>query len=110
MTHRIGLDFTYKNKYSIRAGLYIDNTPMKDGYVSPELPGMSQTAYTAGLGYKVNEMFSVDFAYIRQNADRETSLDSANFSAKYKRIVNVYGLALNFKFGGKPEESTPSIN
>lgn len=111
MTHRLGLDFTYKNKYSVRAGLYIDNTPMKDGYVSPELPGMSQTAYTAGLGYRISDNFSIDLSYIRQNAEREASLDEANFSAKYKRIVNVFGLGLNLKFGGNAaKKSAPSIN
>jgi long-chain fatty acid transport protein len=108
ITHRLGLDFTYKNKYSVRAGLYIDNTPMKDGFVSPELPGMTQTAYTAGLGYKVSDMFSVDFSYIRQNAEREASLDADSFSAKYKRIVNVYSLGLNIKFGVKTKDSTPT--
>lgn len=110
ITHRIGADFTYKNKYSVRAGLYMDNTPMKDGFVSPELPGMTQTAYTAGLGYKVSENFSVDFSYIRQNADREATLDDANWTAKYKRIVNVFGLALNIKLGGaKKDDIPPSI-
>ena len=77
LTHRIGLDFTYKDKYSIRAGLYQDNTPMKDNLISPHLPGVTQVAYTAGLGYSINDKFSVDFSYIRQNASRnDVSLTS----------------------------------
>jgi long-chain fatty acid transport protein len=110
VTHRFGLDFTYKQKYSVRVGAYYDNTPVKDGYVSPELPDATLLAYTAGLGYKVNDKFSVDLSYIRQSAERESSLESANFTAKYNRIVNVFGIGLNYNFSCKAKESAPSIN
>jgi len=108
MTHRLGVDFTYKQKYSVRAGLYYDTTPIKDGYVSPELPDATQTAYTAGLGYKVSDKVTIDFSYIRQSVIREASLESANFTAKYNRKVNVYGIGVNIKFGEK-KDSAPSI-
>ena len=110
MTHRLGLDFTYQQKYSVRAGLYYDTTPIKDGFVSPELPDATLVAYTAGLGYKVNDKFSIDFSYIRQSVTREASLESANFTAKYNRKVNVYGIGVNLKFGVKKKESAPSID
>lgn len=106
MTHRFGVDFTYKEKYSVRVGAYYDNSPIKDGYLSPELPDATQLAYTAGLGYKVNDMISVDFGYIRQSAERESALDAANFTAKYNRKVNVFSLAVNLKFGA---EKAPKI-
>ncbi len=96
--------------YSVRVGAYYDKTPMKDGFVSPHLPGITQLAYTFGLGYKVNDMLSVDFAYIRQDAERETGLDVAGFDAKYHRIVNVYSIGFNLKFGGKTSQSAPSID
>jgi long-chain fatty acid transport protein len=108
-THRFGLDFTYKKKYSVRIGVSIDKTPIPDGYLSPELPGMDQIAYAGGLGYKVNDKISVDFSYIRLSGERESGLDDAGFSAKYRRIANVYGLGLNLKLGGKKKEAAPSI-
>lgn len=116
LTHRLGLDFTYKMKYSVRAGLYYDNTPMKDYLISPHLPGVSQVAYTAGLGYKVNDKVSIDFSFIRQNASRDdvslTSykfengdpIETGAFKYKFNRKANVYGLAVNLKFGGKKKE------
>lgn len=105
-THRFGLDVTYKNKYSVRGGIYYDNSPTKDGFVSPELPDMTQTVYTAGLGYKVNDKLSFDFSFIRQNEERRDLLLDANFDATYKRKVNVYGLSLNLKFGAKSSKQT----
>ncbi|HCQ30285.1 MAG TPA: transporter, partial [Flavobacteriales bacterium] len=32
-THRIGVALDYKETISVRAGLYIDKTPIEDGYV-----------------------------------------------------------------------------
>ncbi len=130
LTHRFGFDFTYKNKYSARVGLYYDNTPMKDNLISPHLPGVTQVAYTAGLGYIINDKISVDFSYIRQNASRDDVslsqykfedgnfvrnggdlIQTGDFKYKFNRKVNVYGLAVNIKFGGKTKkEETVSVN
>jgi len=110
LTHRFGLDFTYKNKYSVRAGTYYDNTPMKDNRVSPHLPGITQMAYTFGLGYKVSEKLNIEFAYIHQDAERTASFEGTGFTADYKRVVNVYTIGLNLKFGAgaKKAATTPA--
>lgn len=128
LTHRLGFDFTYKEKYSARVGLYYDNTPMKDYLVSPHLPGVTQVAYTAGLGYKISDKFSVDFAYIRQNASRDDVslsqykiadgefvkengelVQTGEFKYKFNRKVNVYGIAVNIKIGAKAKEQTTTV-
>lgn len=128
MTHRLGFDFTYKEKYSVRIGLYQDNTPMKDNLVSPHLPGVTQVAYTAGLGYKINKTVSVDFSYIRQSAGRDDvslaqykfedgnfvqqngeKIQTGDFAYKFNRKVNVYGLAVNIAFGGINKKETTSV-
>ncbi|NQX97540.1 MAG: outer membrane protein transport protein [Flavobacteriales bacterium] len=131
LTHRLGLDFTYLEKYSVRIGLYQDNTPMKDNLISPHLPGVTQVAYTAGLGYKFSDKVSIDFSFIRQSASRDDvslaqfkvedgnyvqqggeKIQTGEFAYKFNRKVNVYGLAVNIKFGDKKkkEEEAPSIN
>jgi long-chain fatty acid transport protein len=129
MTHRLGFDFTYKEKYSVRVGLYQDNTPMKDNLVSPHLPGVTQVAYTAGLGYRFSDKVSLDFSFIRQSASRDDvslaqykvedgnyvqdangdKIQTGDFKYKFNRKVNVYGLALNIKFGGPKKEAEAAI-
>lgn len=127
LTHRLGFDFTYKEKYSARIGLYQDNTPMKDNLISPHLPGVTQVAYTAGLGYKINDNISIDFAYIRQSASRDDAsiaqykvedgnlvlqngekIQTGEFAYKFNRKVNVYGLAVNIKIGKAKKETVTS--
>lgn len=108
-THRLGIEVMYKQKLAVRGGLYIDKTPIEDGYVSPELPDADQTAYTAGLGYKINDHFEVDLSYIRQNSEREASLDNEGFSAIYRRKVNVYGISVHYNFTCNKKTSQSSI-
>jgi long-chain fatty acid transport protein len=129
MTHRLGFDFTYKEKYSVRVGLYQDNTPMKDNLVSPHLPGVTQVAFNAGLGYRFSDKVSLDFSFIRQSASRDDvslaqykvedgnyvqdangdKIQTGDFKYKFNRKVNVYGLALNIKFGGPKKEAEAAI-
>jgi len=128
VTHRLGFDFTYKEKYSVRIGLYQDNTPMKDNLISPHLPGVTQIVYTAGLGYKVNDKISIDFSYLRQSASRDDvsisqykfedgnfiqengeKVQTGEFPYKFNRIGNVFGLAVNLKFGGLKKEKVVKI-
>ena len=104
---------------------------MKDNLISPHLPGVTQVAYTAGLGYKFSDKVSIDFSFIRQSASRDDvslaqfkvedgnyvqqggeKIQTGEFAYKFNRKVNVYGLAVNIKFGDKKkkEEEAPSIN
>lgn len=107
LTHRFGVDFTYKEKMSARVGAYYDNTPIKDGFVSPELPDISHLGYTAGLSYTFNKTFAVDLSFLRQNAEREASLDAAGFTAKYRRKANVYSIGVNITLAGKAKTAAP---
>jgi long-chain fatty acid transport protein len=110
-THRVGLDITFKERFSLRGGVYIDKTPIPDGYVSPELPDADQVGFAVGAGVKITEKIGFDVNFLRQNVEMEGSLESAGFSAKYRRLVNVVGFSLNVKLGGveKLEESEASF-
>lgn len=107
--HRFGIDLTWKEKYSIRGGVYSDKTPILNGYVSPELPDADQVVFTVGIGVKVTEMIGFDVNFLRQNTEREAALESAAFTAKYHRMVNVVGVGVNVKLGDKKKETQASF-
>lgn len=112
-THRVGIDFTWKEKYSLRAGVYADQTPIQNGFVSPELPDNSHVGLTLGAGIKINETLSADFSFLRSRFERmNASLDAEGFTADYRRIVNVFGLGINIKIdkNEKKKESAPSVD
>ena len=99
MAHRMGLEITYKDKYTIRGGFYIDGSPVQDGYVSPEVVDKTNSGFSVGASYKINKNFSVDVAYLRSDFTlSNTTWTSQGFSASYNRIVNIFGLGLNYHF------------
>lgn len=103
--HRLGFDITYKKKYSLRGGFYSDKTPIPAGRVSPELPDADQMNVTVGAGVQITDNIGFDINFLHQNIEMEGSLEDAGFSAKYHRMVNVIGFALNVKFGDEEKEN-----
>lgn len=97
-TYRFGLEYSFKDMIYVRGGGYYDVTPIKDGYVSPELPDATQFVPTFGFGVKLPNNIAFDFAWIHQDAQRESSLDDAGFTAKYHRIADVFSFSLSYNF------------
>jgi long-chain fatty acid transport protein len=110
VTHRIGLDLTLNEKFSFRGGVTIDETPIQEGYLSPELPDTDLVTFSAGFGMQVNEMISFDLSFVRQNAELQGTLAAASFSATYRRQVNVVGIGVNINLkSGFEKASAPSF-
>ena len=43
---RLGAEYKYSRKLDLRAGIAYDQSPVKDGYLSPELPDANQRLLT----------------------------------------------------------------
>lgn len=95
ITFRTGASYQVTEKITLRAGCYYDQTPVMDGFVSPELPDNSHAGFTAGLGYKISGRFSFDIAWLYSNVKRDGVLEAKGFSGKYHRIINVIGIGAN---------------
>ena len=95
-SHKFGVEFKL-NKLYFRVGGYYDQSPILDGYVSPELPDASHMAPTCGFGIDLTEKIGFDLSYLSQKYSREASLDEAGFSAKYNRGVDVLSFSATIK-------------
>lgn len=110
MAHRFGAEATFMKKYSLRLGYYIDNTPVQNGYVSPEIVDANSSGFCFGAGVKFCKHYSVDVAYLRSNFTwNNTTWNTTNgtalaagippdFAASYHRIINIFGIGVNYKF------------
>jgi long-chain fatty acid transport protein len=99
MAHRMGAEATFMDRYSLRIGYYIDNTPTQAGYISPEIVDANSSGFCFGAGVKFCKHYSVDLSYLR--SDFTTSQETwtqEGFTAAYHRILNIYGLGVNYKF------------
>lgn len=57
---RLGGDYKVSEKFTARAGLYYDMTPIQDKYYAPETPGANKTGISAGFTFSITEKVSVD--------------------------------------------------
>lgn len=104
---KIGIEATYMKKYSLRAGWYIDDTPEADGSVTPEVVDGTNSGFSLGASYKMNNRLSFDVAYLNSNFTRnDASWASEGFTASYHRIVHVLGFGINYAFNCKCKKSS----
>ncbi len=96
---RLGGQYNVTDKLAIRAGAAYVLTPIKDGYVTPEIPDANRIILTAGLGYQLSEKFSVDVSFLYENLVKRTQTNlETGLQGTYKTYVYIPGIALVYKF------------
>jgi long-chain fatty acid transport protein len=106
-TYRFGLQYEATKKFTVRTGIYFDQSPVQDGYFAPETPRNDSTGYTAGLSYKVNDKLSIDMSFLYVHFDEidnsydyytdSTSGQVAKFEGTYKSSAFAPGIGLSYK-------------
>jgi long-chain fatty acid transport protein len=72
-----GVDWQTSDDFTLRGGVYWDQTPTQDGRRDPNVPDGNRTAVTSGGSYRLNDRFTIDFAaeyisFARSSIDRGT--------------------------------------
>jgi long-chain fatty acid transport protein len=98
-TVRFGVDHQYSSKLSLRGGVGYALTPVKEGYVTPEVPDANRLLLSAGIGYKATENLNIDFSFLYENikSRTETNLET-NLSGTFKTVAYIPGLSVSYKF------------
>lgn len=98
--YRIGAEYNVTDALALRAGAYLDETPVQDGYLTPETPDADSRGLSFGIGYKFSDKFGVDASFLYINKKERT--DAANLSGgvagTFKSIAYIPGVALNYNF------------
>jgi long-chain fatty acid transport protein len=104
MSFRVGSEYTLNDKFAFRAGAFYDETPVRDEYISPDLPDGGRLGLTAGASYRISDRFELDAAYVfekvserRATADISRA-DVSSVTGTFRTLVNGIGLGLNYKF------------
>lgn len=98
--YRLGFQYDVSEAFALRAGAYLDQSPVQDGYLTPETPDADARGLSAGLGYRIGENFQVDasFLYINKKERTDLSVKSGGIGGTYKSVAYIPGLALSYKF------------
>ena len=96
-TIHAGFDYKSSEKVDLRFGAYYDQSPIKDGYLSPLSIGGDLIGVTAGASYRIFPRISLDasFHYF-DSFKREGTDNTNNFSGVYK--IRAYFIGFGFTF------------
>jgi long-chain fatty acid transport protein len=95
---RLGAEYMLNNKFDLRGGIKYLGTPIKDGYVSPDVPDAININYSIGLGYKVNSKLGLDASFTYQSMNREDVNLETQLNGTYKTNIFMPGLSINYNF------------
>jgi long-chain fatty acid transport protein len=96
---RLGVQHQYSEKFAFRGGVAYALTPVKDGYVTPEVPDANRIILSAGVGYNPTENFGIDFSFMYENVKSRTQTNiETNLAGEFKTVAYIPGLSVSYKF------------
>jgi len=96
---RIGGEYTMAPLH-IRAGYLFDHSPVDAAYVDPILPDANRNGLNLGLGYDLNDRWSVDAAYLLLLFSERQAINTipqVNFDGTYHTRVSLIALNIGVK-------------
>ncbi len=96
---RAGANYKFSDKVSGMLGAAWDPTPVKNGFVSPELPDNNHIITAVGLTYKPSKRLTLMgvFEYVI-TPNRTSAVDEAGFSGTYQNKIINPGLGVSYNF------------
>ncbi|MGV3503815.1 MAG: OmpP1/FadL family transporter [Adhaeribacter sp.] len=98
--YRFGAQYQATEKLALRAGMYYDQTPVQDGYLTPETPDADAIGSSLGLSYQLGERFGFDASFLYLN--RKQRSDKADLSGgvpgTFKSVGFIPGFAFSYQF------------
>jgi len=99
LASRIGAHYQATNSFAIMLGGAYDPSPIRDGYVSPDLPDANRIVLTGGFSYKPATKLTILAAIEYATSDRRDShYDEAAFSGRYQTKGIVPGIGITYDF------------
>jgi len=104
---RLGIQYDYNDRWTHRAGIYLDKSPIKDGFFAPETPRNDSTGYTFGTTYQHSQGLSLDFSFLylafsETDNSYDFFVDSSGvtqpFSGTYQTNAYNFGFGLTYAY------------
>ena len=106
LAFRLGAQYKVTDKLTVRGGAVYDQSPVRDGYVTPETPDNDRVALTTGLSYDVTPKFGIDASYqfiqiLKRTQTQQQLLDNGTtdrVAGTYNAYISVPGVGIHYKF------------
>ncbi len=108
-SYRFGAQYKASQKFTVRGGYYIDESPVQNGYFAPETPRNDSVGYTGGFTYQINSKLGIDMSFLYLHFDEIdnsynyyddplTSTGYTKFGGTYKSSVFAPGIGVTYGF------------
>ncbi len=103
--YRFGAQYDVSSMFTLRAGYYFDESPVRAGYFAPETPRNDSNNFTAGLSVNIGSHLQIDASFLYShfkevNASYDYYFEngvSVPFKGTYKTNAFVPGIGLTYK-------------
>lgn len=96
---RLGAHYKFSDKIAAMIGGAWDPSPVRDGYVSPDLPDANRGIFTAGLTYNpVPRLTILGAAEFVSTIKRDASYDAEGFSGRYQTKAFTPAIGVSYDF------------
>ncbi len=103
--YRFGAQYDATKMFTLRAGYYFDESPVREGYFAPETPRNDSNNFTAGLSVNIGKNLQIDASFLYSHfKEIDASYDyyfengvSVPFRGTYKTNAFTPGLGLTYK-------------
>ncbi len=106
---RIGAQYCMRDWVKLRAGIYVDESPVRSDFFNPETPSMTKVTYTCGVSLRPTKCLSIDMAYnyvSSADPERTGSVPFVNnltgqteyFSGNYSVSAHVVSFGVGLRF------------
>ncbi|MDR2581773.1 MAG: outer membrane protein transport protein [Fibromonadaceae bacterium] len=86
--YRFGAQYSLMDQLDLRLGMYFDETPVKDDYLTPESPSTNKLGSTVGLSFRPISNLSIDAAFLYANGSGPFGRDATSGDKKGEDGLN----------------------
>ncbi|MBC7448724.1 MAG: outer membrane protein transport protein [Hymenobacteraceae bacterium] len=104
MAFRVGADYQYSAVLALRAGVYYDESPVRDQNITADLPDANVLGACAGVGYRLGRHLQLDAAYTfgasatRNSVNNPTALGVPAIAGQFRHLQHGGALNVSYQF------------
>lgn len=97
MVYRVGAEYSALDRLKLRAGIYYDETPIPENYLTPETPGTNKIGISAGFSWYLSDKLSLDASLLHiAGEEREDGYAPLNFYGTYNTSAWIPGFGVSW--------------